>query len=329
MQIRLFTPGDAPAIVALWRDCVRAGDVVYREPDEAYFRQKFLEDPNWEPALCPVAEEGGRLIGCLLAAGQKRPKTEAEAARAYVVLMLVDAAHRGRGVGRAMLAALEEELRARGKTELLINSLSPIQLDWTIPGTPGHDHNNAPGLDAECGGYGFFEKMGFENRHEEVAMYLNLKDYRYDEGIEGLRQKLRDEGIVVGRYDVSLRANFDRMCDRVGSEYWRDVLRAETAKEHPRVILAAVDQGRYMVGFTGPVDLQPSGRGWFTGICTDPEYERRGIATVLFNDLMREFVLEGAAFSTLFTGVDNHARRLYERTGFRAARRFAIMRKSL
>ena len=160
-------------------------------------------------------------------------------------------------------------------------------------------------------------------------MYLNLKDYRYDEGIEGLRARLREQGIEAGRYDVRLHANYDRMCDRVGSDYWREVLRTETAKEHPRVILAAVDRGEYIVGFTGPVDLQPSGRGWFTGICTDPEYERRGIATVLFNDLMREFVAEGAAFSTLFTGVDNHARRLYERTGFRAARRFAIMRKQL
>ena len=44
---------------------------------------------------------------------------------------------------------------------------------------------------------------------------------------------------------------------------------------------------------------------------------------------MCEFVKEGAAFSTLFTGIDNHAQRLYKRTGFNVKRTFAIMKKEL
>ena len=118
------------------------------------------------------------------------------------------------------------------------------------------------------------------------------------------------------------------MCDRVGSEYWRSVLQEETAKENPRPILAAVADG-HIVGFTGPVDRQENGRGWFTGICTDPLYERRGIAGVLFNDLMGEFIKVGAAYSTLFTGTENHAQRLYLKTGFRPARYFGIMKKTV
>ena len=124
------------------------------------------------------------------------------------------------------------------------------------------------------------------------------------------------------------KADFDGMCDRVGSEYWRQVLKDETEKEYPRPILAAVTNG-HIVGFTGPVDKQDNGRGWFTGICTDPLYERRGIAGVLFNDLMEEFIKIGAEYSTLFTGTENHAQRLYLKTGFRPARYFAIMKKTL
>ena len=142
------------------------------------------------------------------------------------------------------------------------------------------------------------------------------------------RAQLAQQGIVAGLYDVSLKAEFDGMCDRVGSEYWRQVLKEETAKENPRPILAAVTDG-HIVGFTGPVDRQENGRGWFTGICTDPLYERRGIAGVLFNDLMGEFIKVGAAYSTLFTGTENHAQRLYLKTGFRPARYFAIMKKTL
>ena len=92
----------------------------------------------------------------------------------------------------------------------------------------------------------------------------------------------------------------------------------------PRTLITAV-HGNRMVGFTGPVDLQKSGRGWFTGICTDAGYERRGIATVLFNLLLEAFVAEGAVFTTLFTGLESHARKIYERAGLRPVRQFNIM----
>ena len=83
------------------------------------------------------------------------------------------------------------------------------------------------------------------------------------------------------------------------------------------------------MGFTGPVDVEPSGRGFFTGICTDPAYEKRGIATALFHLLMQEFIYHGAVFSTLYTGETNHARRIYERIGFRVAHTFHVLRRVL
>jgi len=159
-------------------------------------------------------------------------------------------------------------------------------------------------------------------------MYLDLAQYRKSPENEEKRAALAAQGIRAGLYDPALSADYHGMCDRVGSEYWRQVLREELAKDAPRPILAAVHEGR-MVGFTGPVDRQENGRGWFTGICTDPLYEKRGIASVLFNDLMAAFIRAGAAYSTLFTGMQNHAQRLYLKTGFHAARQFAIMQKQL
>ena len=83
------------------------------------------------------------------------------------------------------------------------------------------------------------------------------------------------------------------------------------------------------MAYTGPVDLQKSGRGWFTGICCDPDYGGRGIASVLFNLLMREFVAEGAKFSTLFTGETNFAQKIYSRAGFHIVARFVGLTKEL
>ena len=89
------------------------------------------------------------------------------------------------------------------------------------------------------------------------------------------------------------------------------------------------EKGHILDKVSHPVDKQMSGRGWFSGICTDPQYERRGIASVLFNLLMQEFVDEGAAFSTLFTGDDNHAQKIYKNAGLNVVKRFSIMRKAL
>ena len=50
---------------------------------------------------------------------------------------------------------------------------------------------------------------------------------------------------------------------------------------------------------------------------------------MLFNLLMQEFIQAGAQFSTLFTGDTNHAQRIYTKTGFRVARRFSVMQRSL
>ena len=155
-------------------------------------------------------------------------------------------------------------------------------------------------------------------------MYLNLKDYVWDKKLDDLTEKLAAEGIRVGRWEIGLGEDYDGMCDRVGSEYWRSVLQEETAKENPRPILAAVTDG-HIVGFTGPVDRQENGRGWFTGICTDPLIGGKGAGSVLFNLLMKEFVAEGAQFTSLFTGLDNHAQKIYYRAGLRIVAHFAVL----
>jgi len=326
MEIRSYQSKHLAGVVSLWNGCVSRGEVLYRPLIPAYFEEKFLI-PGAE--LFVALEEDtviGLIAGCVKT--QFLPGQTSANTPGYLSVLMVDPAHRGRGVGSALLDHFEMRMRGLGKALLAITSTCPINLDWIIPGTPGHEHNNMPGADLFCEGYGFLQRRGFAERVREVAMYLNLSDYRKLPEIEEKRAALAAEGIIAGLYDPALGCDFDGMCDRVGSEYWRQVLRDELACDHPRPILAAVHEGK-MVGFTGPVDRQENGRGWFTGICTDPLYEKRGIASVLFNDLMGEFIRVGAAYSTLFTGTENHAQRLYLKTGFRPARQFAIMHKQL
>ena len=342
MILRPFRPADEAGVLNVWNACVDAGEVLYYPLTKEYFERKFLGGDGCEAENLLIAESDGQIAGFIHGVA---PETFplAKPGCAYLTCVITAPAYRGRGVGKALLSALKSQMKSRGAHSLYISSLNPVNLDWRIPGTPGHDHNNMPGLDTGCAGYGFFPAQGFVEKYREVSLYMNLKDYRMPPEVPEIQDRLTGEGIYTGPCDAAWDCAFDGMCDRVGSDYWRDVLRTEIAAwkagkpnadprfwadgirpAGPRTLLTAVHEGQ-IVGFTGPVDRQKSGRGWFTGICTDPLFERRGIATVLFNLLMRAFVEEGAAFTTLFTGTDNHAQRIYLRAGLRPVREFALM----
>lgn len=349
MIIRKLEEKDLPEVIAVWNEAVQNGEVVYYPLTVDYFMKKFVADPNYDPALSFVAEENGEVVGFINGVAKKifLNGESAENTPGYLTCIFVKKAYRNTGIGKKLVNTLENAFRAMGKHTISCEGGNPINLDWIVPGTPGHDHNNAPGVDTECQGYGFLKAIGYRDAVRDIAMYLNLADYIPWVELEARKKALADEGIYVGRYDTTLNYDFDGMCDRVGSEYWRDVLRSEINCHRlgipntdlrfipngkipagPRPILVATC-GHYIIAQTGPVDRQESGRGWFTGICTDPLYERRGIASVLFNVLMQEFIAEGAVFSTLFTGESNHAQKIYKRAGFRIVRRFAVMRKEL
>ena len=351
MNIRPFSHNDLPAAIALWNGSAAAGETVYRPLTEETFHLKFEADPNYDPALTLVAEEDGAFLGFISGIAKKifLQGENSQNTPGFITCVFVAPACRGRGVGKALVTALEGRFRAMGKTVAALNNDNPVNLDWIIPGTPGHDHNNAPGVDEAGSGLPFFEALGYRVANREIAMYLNLTDYIPWEGMAQRREALKEEGIEIGPYDARLGYDYDGMCDRVHSDYWREVLRSEIAchlkgvpntdprfipngkvPAGPRPILTAVSHPhRAIIAQTGPIDLQDSGRGWFTGICTDPLFEHRGIASVLFNVMMQEFIREGAAFSTLFTGDSNHAQKIYLRTGFKVVRRFAQMHKSL
>ena len=340
IQIRPFTEGDLPGLLRLWQQTAESGEVLLKSITEADFRRLFLTRPDC-PDCLPVAVDpaSGDLAGF---AHFVTPASFPNAlpGKAYLTVLMVDSRRRHEGIGSALLSWITDQLQA---DTLSIASVNPVNLTWRIPDTPGHDHNNMPGLDRSCPAYDFFVKKGFRPVHTEVAMYMPLAGWQISPEIGPMQARLRESGIETGIFTRPLDLDFDGMCDRVGSEYWRDVLRTElkawkTGEPNPdprfwpdgrkpagpRPLLLAVHEDR-IVGFTGPVDLQSSGRGWFTGICTDPLYARRGIATVLFSLLMQAFADEGAAFTTLFTGTDNRAQRIYRAAGLRPVRAFDHM----
>lgn len=336
---------DIPAATALFNQSIAAGEMIFSPLTDEAFEARFFGPA----AHAFAAREAGEVIGFVHGASKTAflNKETNENTPGYLSVVVVRADRRRMGVGSALLGALEEVFCAEGKSEAACADSTPVPMSWTIPGTPSHDHNNAPGVEEGCEGYGFLVRQGYVPREKEIAMYLNLSRYQWAPALDEKIAVLEKEGIRVGAWTPACGGEHDALCDHVGSEYWRHVLDTELEAWEknepnadpslwpdgrkpagPRTLLTATTEG-HIVAYTGPVDLQKSGRGWFTGICCDPNYGGRGIASVLFNLLMRAFVEEGAQFSTLFTGETNFAQKIYRRAGFDIVARFTSMKKSL
>jgi phosphinothricin acetyltransferase len=102
-----MTPGDAESVLEIYQAALDGGDASFETsaPDWAAFDAGRLPAHRW------VATEGGRVLGWV-AVSRVSPR----AAYAGVVehSVYVDAAARGRGVGRALLAKLIESTEAAG-----------------------------------------------------------------------------------------------------------------------------------------------------------------------------------------------------------------------
>ena len=159
-------------------------------------------------------------------------------------------------------------------------------------------------------------------------MHLDLSTFKVSEKAAKKINVLKEAGITFEFYDSAKHTGLDKLFDDLQNEYWRKDIKDNLALAHPRPILVASDRGS-VCGFVGPIAVQQSGRGWFAGIGVDPAYEGKGIGSILFILLMENFKKLGAGFSTLYTGIENHAQKIYERAGFKVVKQWAIMRKKM
>lgn len=98
-HIRPFRSSDETAVIALWRAC----DLVRPQNDP---RKDIARKQRVNPEWFLVAESSGRIVGAVMAGY--------EGHRGWINYLAVDPARRRGGIGRALMAAAERELRAAG-----------------------------------------------------------------------------------------------------------------------------------------------------------------------------------------------------------------------
>lgn len=293
-------------------------------PDKS-FRKQFVNETEKVGKVNFVAVDGGRVIGF---SNGSYKKEGAEVA--YITFVLVDKAYRRNKIGSMLLSALENELKekAGGIKSLQITFFNPINLCWCIPGTPCHDHPNAPGIDVSSEAYIFFKNVGYIDMVYQNSFYLPLDKFEMSEAIKERIEKLPENELNICFYDKKRHFGLSELFDDLGNELWREEITANAESENGLPVIIAEHNGK-AVGFTGPLRVQESGRGYFAGIGVHSEYRKYGLGKALFNSLCKGLKDMGAGYMTLFTGETNPARRIYEGAGFKIVKTWSDMEKVL
>ena len=329
MEIKSFEDRFISEIAALWNIHL-SGQTPYKPLTEEEFKAKFVHDPNFSYDGTFLAIEEGKVIGFANGIMKKDflPGETHENTPGYLTMVIVHTDYRGKGIGSLLLQKLENYFRTNGKKKAQSIFFNPIKLEWYIPGTDKHDHNNSPGVDMDSPAFAFMQKNGYRNQAHQVSFHLDLSDFQISEKALAKQKELINKGIFAGYYDPRKHHGFNELFDNLGTKDWNKGIIDNLAQDKPDPVIVAADNGQ-ICGFTGPIRVQESGRGFFIGIGTHSQYRGEGIMSVLFELLMDGFKSSGAKFSTLFTGADNPARKTYERTGFKPVRNWAVMSKEI
>ena len=98
-------------------------------------------------------------------------------------------------------------------------------------------------------------------------------------------------------------------------------------RDEPRPFLVAAHNNK-VVGWTGAMYTEATGRGHLDGICVDPNERGGGLGKGLFCHLCKYLKDHGSTYMTFFTGIDNPARYIYLFAGFKIVQSFADMKKN-
>jgi ribosomal protein S18 acetylase RimI-like enzyme len=329
MEIIKFNESHIDEVVDLWnRSC--GVEMPYKPFTKEGFIDKFIDSVHFDFDSTFVGVEDGRLVGFANGVYKKEflPGETFETTPGYITFVIVDKDYRKKGYGTELLKAVENHLFGIGKKMLQVSFFNPINLEWYVPGTNGHDHPNAPGVDVDGPGYEFLKKNVYADRTKEVSMYLDLKEFELTAEIVEKLEKLKAQGIEIEYYSPDKHSGFDELFDDLKHELWRKEIKDNISLEKPFPVIVSSDRGS-ICGFTGPVEIQRSGRGKFSGIGVDSKHQGLGIGKILFFMLCKAFKDEGAGFMSIFTGIENNAKRMYDAAGFKVVKTWAVLRKEI
>lgn len=321
MQIEPYCEAEHSQVGRLWNTAgVQQGYAPLTEPE---LDRLLLCHACFQQEHAFVLKKEGRLAGFVCGCEAKElPRGEE---RGYFTCLLLEESCYPQEEVRLLMRRLEESFLKKGKRYVVSNFFNPMRLPWVIPGTDGCQHNNAPGIAVESPLYEYLKEMGYTDHAHECAMYLDLEKFVLPQRIREKEERAAAEGYQVEWYDSARHEKLRSMVDSMGNSMWS----TEIPEAAEKINMLVAVKNSCVVGFTGPVYPEHTGRGYFAGIAVAKEHEKHGLGTLLFYRLCQEERKAGANYMSLFTGEDNHAQNIYKGAGFEVRKVFAVMSKEL
>ncbi len=260
MQIIAMTSERLPEVAA-W--LAQYGDDPTMTVD--WLRRRTLDDPTCAPEHLLLAEEAGTLVGACFGCARE--------AMGVVKLLLVHPDFRRRGIGMALMDALEERFRAQGLTRAVAGGVPPNYF-W-----PGIDLRHAELL-------ALLWQRGYQtNRVALVNLTVDLTRTPLDVSAECAR--LAGEGFELRRATAAEGAPIAEMAREL-VPVW-DIEVREAAQNHPPTLFVAWQAGQ--VAAFAACDVSGYGRFGPTG--TRPDLRRRGLGGALMRLCFADMAARG------------------------------------
>ena len=301
MTIRNYTALDEQPAIRLWNASLKE-DRLNRQN----FYTRIICDVNFDPSLYLLAEENGKIVGFIYGA----KGTE----KAWIVAMGVCPNHRRKGVGTALVNALETALRVQGIQTL---NMGNYGVTYFFPGIDQKNYSCA---------IEFFKKLGYEENGICASMDLNLREYETPAKYVEKKKLLEDRGYKFGNFkweDCLPMFEFFR----THFPHWLGGARANILRGcGEETIQLAWDPNGEVVGFAMRAGDGTPGRFGPFGVAESQQ--GTGLGGILFHNLVSDMV-ERRIFYTWFLWTGGRNLDIYATWGMKKYRSYTIMGKAL
>lgn len=317
---------DLEKMCALWNEVVQEEYFLKPMGIEEY-KDKLLSNPDFDYETVRVVYDEEKLIAFSIGYLRKKYIDNPDVA-GIINAIIVKKEYRKKGIGSTLLKQLEEYFKEHGRNKVAATYFLPSCYSWYIPNTDKHDHPCSPGIRLNSNEYFFYLHRGYETYAYQDAFHLDLENYELSASVQKILDDNAKDGIVIELYDANKHFGIEEFIQDLNIYDFETVIRSNLALEKPYPFLVVAKENR-IVGWTGAMWNEPSGRGHFDGIAILEEVRGRGLGKALFSSLAYYNKNNGAKFMTFYTGLTNHARYIYMGAGFKIVQSFAGMQKRI
>jgi len=324
MKIETMRLKDVKQCLDIFNETTKQSNFLYEPLTIEQFKTKFLKSGGDYLVLSFVLKEAEEIIG--FASGVYDPN----GLKAYITMVIINEPYRRKGFGKLLLNKLENSLHEKDLRldKIDIVFFNPVQFNWIIPNTHAV-HPNAPGVDMNSDAYLFFKRNGYVDFAHQNSYYRDITNYEFSPKTKKALDEVKEKGFEISYYNPNKHHGLAELMDNLNSEGWRKEILNHAEQYNEKNTILVPTYHNLVVGFTGPLKVQPNKRGYFAGIGTHSEYRGHGLGKALFASLVMGLKEMGAEYMTLFTGTNNPAKNMYEGEDFKVVRSWADMRKGL